>query len=111
MSFNEPFSQENFKVCNKVRNVNLLPVLWELDTTLTPSVGGKQLRAHLTAVHIQFINDVLPELETVPASDTLQHEKIRVGMKNTASEQFTLFVFPTPNCQNKQKRGFNQNMN
>lgn len=47
---------ENFKVWNKGRNVKLLLVLGESDTTLTPSVRAKQPKAHLTAVPIRFIN-------------------------------------------------------
>lgn len=49
----------------------MLLVLGEPDTTLTPSVRAKQPKAHLTAVPIRFINDVLREHKTVPASDAL----------------------------------------
>uniref|UniRef100_A0A669EDY9 Uncharacterized protein n=1 Tax=Oreochromis niloticus TaxID=8128 RepID=A0A669EDY9_ORENI len=36
---------------------------------------------------------------------------LQVMLYNTGRFISRVFVFPTPNCQNKQKRGFNQNMN
>lgn len=92
---------------------SLLPAPWELDTTLTPSVRASNLEIASQAAHIKLINGVLEQHKTVPVSDSPEYKKIHVGIKNTNREVAVhcVYVFPTLNCQNKQKRGMNQNMN
>lgn len=89
-------------------------VCWELDPTLTPSVRARNPEISSLAAYIKFINGVVfQQHKTVLVRDTPEYKEIHIGMKNTNRELAVhcMFVFPTLKCQNKQKRGPNQNMN